>query len=83
LILWYNHATFLKDIRKLQEFSGIISGLRQKTDKGIGPIKTKRDKYPLRLETRGKIVCHMTDIHYFGIKSRKYKETWLKCELNV
>jgi hypothetical protein len=39
MILWYNHATFLEDIRELQEFSGIISGLRQKTDKGIGPIK--------------------------------------------
>jgi hypothetical protein len=29
----------LNDIRKLQEFSGIISGLRYKRDKVIGPIK--------------------------------------------
>ena len=45
LILWYNHATFLKDIRKLQEFLGILSGLRYKSDKGIGPIEIKRAKY--------------------------------------
>jgi len=51
LVLWCNHATFLKDIRKLQEFSGIISGLRHKKDKGIGPIKIKRVKYPLLLRS--------------------------------
>jgi len=41
LVLWCNRAIFLKDIRKLQEFAGIISGLTHKNDKGTGPIKIK------------------------------------------
>jgi hypothetical protein len=73
LILWCNDATFLKDIGTLQEFSGIISGFRYKSDKGIGPIKIKRAKYNLGLEISGKCVCKLTDIHYLGIKSREFK----------
>jgi hypothetical protein len=81
LILWYNHATFLKDIRKLQEFLGIISGLRYKSDKGIDPIKIKRAKYHLRLEISGKFVCQLTDIYYLAIKSRKYKEDMVEIRI--
>ena len=63
LVLWCNRAIFLKDIRKLQEFAGIISGLTHKNDKGTGPIKIKWAKYPLRLEISGKCVCQLTDIN--------------------